>query len=47
MRSPHQQKHKLPDSAWVVASFTSSTSYFAEEASKHGLTRKDMCCWQS
>ena len=44
MRSPHQQKHKLPESAWVVAS---STSYFAEEASKHGLTRKDMCCWQS
>ena len=40
MRRPHQQKHKLPESAWVVASSTSSTSYFAEEASKHGLTPK-------
>ena len=38
MRSAHQQKHKLPESASVVASSTSSTSYFAEEASKHGLT---------
>ena len=40
MRSPHQQKHKLPESAWVVASSTSSASYFAEEASKHGLIPK-------